>query len=32
VNETAPGRGHIAIHFHSLDQLDALLERMVAPR
>jgi ParB family chromosome partitioning protein len=32
VNETAPGRGHIAIHFHSLDQLDTLLERLVAPR
>jgi ParB family chromosome partitioning protein len=32
VNETAPGRGHLAIHYHSLDQLDALLERIVAPR
>jgi ParB family transcriptional regulator, chromosome partitioning protein len=32
VNETAPGRGHIAIHYHSLDQLDALLDRIVAPR
>jgi ParB family chromosome partitioning protein len=32
VNEAAPGRGHIAIHYHSLDQLDALLERLVAPR
>jgi ParB family chromosome partitioning protein len=32
VNETAPGRGQIAIHYHSLDQLDALLDRIVAPR
>ena len=32
VNETAPGQGHLAIHYHSLDQLDALLERIVAPR
>jgi ParB family transcriptional regulator, chromosome partitioning protein len=32
VNETSPGRGHIAIHFQSLDQLDALLERIVGPR
>jgi ParB family transcriptional regulator, chromosome partitioning protein len=32
VNESAPGRGHIAIHYHSLDQLDALLDRIVAPR
>ena len=32
VNEAAPGRGHIAIHYHSLDQLDALIERLVAPR
>jgi ParB family chromosome partitioning protein len=32
VNEAAPGRGHIAIHYHSLDQLDALLDRIVAPR
>ena len=32
VNESGPGRGHIAIHFQSLDQLDALLERIVAPR
>jgi ParB family chromosome partitioning protein len=32
INEAAPGRGHIAIHYHSLDQLDALLERLVAPR
>ena len=26
------GPGQIAIHDHSLDQLDALLERLVAPR
>ena len=32
INETAPGRGQIAIHYHSLDQLDALLERLVSPR
>ena len=32
VNEAAPGRGHIAIHYHSLDQLDALLDCIVAPR
>jgi ParB family chromosome partitioning protein len=32
VNETAPGRGQIAIHYQSLDQLDALLDRIVAPR
>jgi ParB family chromosome partitioning protein len=32
VNETSPGRGHIAIHFQSLDQLDALLDRIVGPR
>ena len=32
VNETAPGRGHLAIHFQSLDQLDALLDRIVGPR
>ena len=32
INEAAPGRGQIAIHYHSLDQLDALLERLVAPR
>jgi len=32
VNEAAPGRGQVAIHFHSLDQLDALIERIVAPR
>jgi ParB family chromosome partitioning protein len=32
VNEAAPGRGHVAIHYHSLDQLDALIERLVAPR
>jgi ParB family chromosome partitioning protein len=32
VHETAPGRGHVAIHYHSLDQLDALIERIVLPR
>jgi ParB family chromosome partitioning protein len=32
INEAAPGRGQIAIHYHSLDQLDGLLERLVAPR
>ncbi|HXU04868.1 MAG TPA: ParB/RepB/Spo0J family partition protein, partial [Polyangia bacterium] len=32
INETGPGQGQIAIHYHSLDQLDALLERIVAPR
>jgi ParB family chromosome partitioning protein len=32
VNETSPGRGHIAIHFQSLDQLDTLLDRIVGPR
>jgi ParB family chromosome partitioning protein len=32
VNENAPGRGHVTIHFHSLDQLDALIERIVSPR
>jgi ParB family chromosome partitioning protein len=32
VNESAPGRGHLTIHYHSLDQLDALIERIVAPR
>jgi ParB family chromosome partitioning protein len=32
VNETSPGHGHIAIHFQSLDQLDALLDRIVGPR
>jgi hypothetical protein len=32
VNEAAPGRGHVAIHYQSLDQLDALIERLVAPR
>lgn len=29
VVEAAPGRGHIAVHYHSLDQLDALLERLL---
>jgi len=29
VVEAGPGRGEIAIHYHSLDQLDALLERLV---
>jgi ParB family transcriptional regulator, chromosome partitioning protein len=32
VTENAPGRGHLTIHYHSLDQLDALIERIVAPR
>jgi ParB family chromosome partitioning protein len=32
VNEAAPGKGQVAIHYHSLDQLDALIERLVAPR
>jgi ParB family chromosome partitioning protein len=29
VVEAGPGRGEIAIHYHSLDQLDALLERLL---
>jgi hypothetical protein len=29
VVEEAPGRGHLAVHYHSLDQLDALLERLL---
>jgi ParB family chromosome partitioning protein len=29
VVESSPGKGEIAIHFHSLDQLDALLERLL---
>jgi ParB family chromosome partitioning protein len=29
VIEAGPGRGQIAIHYHSLDQLDALLERLL---
>ena len=29
VVEGGPGRGHIAVHYHSLDQLDALLERLL---
>jgi ParB family chromosome partitioning protein len=32
VNESGPGRGHVAIHYQSLDQLDALIERIVSPR
>jgi ParB family transcriptional regulator, chromosome partitioning protein len=32
VNEAALGRGQLAIHYHSLDQLDALIERIVSPR
>ncbi|HMF44022.1 MAG TPA: ParB/RepB/Spo0J family partition protein [Polyangia bacterium] len=32
VNEAGPGRGHVAIHYQSLDQLDALIERIVSPR
>src|SRR5215831_15745248 len=31
VNEAGPGRGHVAIHYQSLDQLDALIERIVSP-
>jgi len=29
VVEAGPGRGEIAIHYHSLDQLDALLDRLL---
>jgi ParB family chromosome partitioning protein len=29
VVESGAGRGHIAVHYHSLDQLDALLERLL---
>ncbi len=29
VVETAPGRGHLEIHYHSLDELDALLARLL---
>jgi ParB family chromosome partitioning protein len=29
VVEAAPGRGHLEIHYHSLDQLDELLERLL---
>jgi ParB family chromosome partitioning protein len=29
VVEEAPGRGHLAVHYHSLDQLDALLSRLL---
>jgi ParB family chromosome partitioning protein len=29
VAESSPGKGEIAIHFHSLDQLDTLLERLL---
>jgi ParB family chromosome partitioning protein len=32
VNEAGPGRGQVAIHYQSLDQLDALIERIVSPR
>ena len=32
VTESAPGRGHVTIHFQSLDQLDVLIERIVSPR
>jgi ParB family chromosome partitioning protein len=32
VNEAGPGRGHVAIHYQSLDQLDGLIERIVSPR
>jgi ParB family transcriptional regulator, chromosome partitioning protein len=29
VVEDGPGRGHLAVHYHSLDQLDALLARLL---
>jgi ParB family chromosome partitioning protein len=29
VVEEGPGRGHLAVHYHSLDQLDALLARLL---
>jgi ParB family transcriptional regulator, chromosome partitioning protein len=29
VVEAAPGKGHLAVHYHSLDQLDALLSRLL---
>jgi len=29
VVEDGPGRGHLAVHYHSLDQLDALLSRLL---
>lgn len=29
--EGGPGRGHLAIHYHTLDQLDALLGRLLTP-
>ncbi|HEY7371919.1 MAG TPA: ParB/RepB/Spo0J family partition protein [Polyangia bacterium] len=32
VNEAGPGHGQLAIHYQSLDQLDALIERIVSPR
>jgi ParB family chromosome partitioning protein len=32
INESGPGRGQLAIHYQSLDQLDALIERIVSPR
>ena len=32
VNEAGPGRGQLAIHYQSLDPLDALIERIVSPR
>ena len=32
VVEAAPGSGHIEIHYHSLDELDGLLERLMPQR
>lgn len=29
VVETGPGKGHLELHYHSLDQLDGLLERLL---
>jgi ParB family chromosome partitioning protein len=29
VVESGPGRGHLEVHYHSLDQLDALIERLL---
>ena len=29
VVETGPGRGHLEVHYHSLDQLDALIARLL---
>jgi ParB family chromosome partitioning protein len=30
VVEKGPGRGHLAVHFHSLEQLDALVEQLLS--